>query len=349
MFLPKTIICNRYELQEILSRGGMGEVWLAKDIILERIVAIKSIDLKLLDEGEGLISIFKDEAIIGASLLGHPNIVSILDYGIYDNDSSKQHFIVMEYVDGLPVSKFIEKIRFEVDEATYYYISLLIAWETCGAIQYAHKKGVLHRDIKPLNIFLSKYGVVKVGDFGLARFIDAATRTHTVGSYNSPAYAAPEQWKGENHQNFTDIYQLGCTLYQIFTGQLVFNKNTMALMNSHLSEKPTPPIETCKKMSEKLSDILLKMLSKKGNERAALWELNDILAEELQKTFSLRVRCDKNDEEKITKIFEITEFSKERLKEDGEAVFPFPDFNEVLSEALELISNNIFSFSIEEK
>lgn len=348
MLFPGNELCNRYKLEELIDRGGMGEVWLAKDRVLERKVAIKSINSKLLAGDPGIISIFRDEARIGASLLGHPNIVTILDYGTHkSNDSDEEYFIVMEYVEGLNVETFIKSVKPVIDEETYYYISLLIAWEMGRAIDYAHKEGIFHRDIKPLNAFISKYGIAKVGDFGLARFVDAVTRTHTVNNFNSPPYCAPEQWKGAKYETDTDIYQLGCTLYHLFTGRFIFEKNNnFAQMYAHINEEPKIPGDFCEKMTQDLSNIILKMVNKQIGERGSLWELNDTIAKELQRTFELHVSADKEDEEKIKKICEITDFSEDRLKGKGEASFEFPDFNEILSEGLQLILNDITSFNI---
>lgn len=346
LFFPNFELCGRYTLLRNLSRGGMGEVWVAKDNVLDREVAIKTIQPNLLDINPGAISIFHDEARIGASLLGHPNIVTILDYGSQIIDGQEEYFMVMEYIEGLNVAKFINAVKPEIDEETYYFISLLIAWEIGKAISYAHTQGILHRDIKPLNVFISKYGITKVGDFGLARFIDAVTRVHTVSNFNSPPYCAPEQWKAEKYTKDTDIYQLGCTLYHLFTGRLPFEKPRMAQMYCHLYEEPKSPNEFCNVMTEELSDFIMKMLSKNADDRGSLWELNDILAKDLQKTFSLEISIEKDNDEIIEKVCQITDFSEEDLKESGEYSFKFPDFNEVLSEGIELILNDIYSFKI---
>jgi serine/threonine protein kinase len=347
MFFQGTILVERYKLLELLSRGGMGEVWIAEDIVLERKVAIKTVTRSLLENNHNVISVFHDEAKIGASLLGHPNVVSILDYGIHGlKDKVEEYFIVMEYVEGLNLSTFINNVKPLMDEGTYYFLSLLIAWEMGKAIEYAHKQGILHRDIKPLNIFISKYGVTKVGDFGLARFIDMATRTHTVNDFKSPPYSAPEQWKDEGHSKATDIYQLGCTLFHLFTGRLIFEKSRMALMLAHLNEMPNVPKEFCGRMTEELSNVILDMVAKEKNDRVPLWMLNDALAMELQKNFRLHLNVDNIDEETKIKICDILDLERESL--DGEEPnVTFPDFNEVLSEGIQLLLNNITCFRIE--
>lgn len=347
MFFVGDVLCDRYKLNELINRGGMGEVWIAEDKALERNVAIKTINPNFLKSNPGAISIFKDEAIIGASLLGQPNVVAILDYGKQKVElDNEEYFIVMEYIDGIDVSKFINEIKPKLSEETYYYISLFIAWEMCRAIEYAHKQGILHRDIKPQNAFISKYGITKVGDFGLSRFVDEITRTHTVSNFNSPPYCAPEQWRGGKITRETDIYQLGCTLYQLFTGNFIYNKSRVAQMLAHLEDIPVPPKNYSTNMSEELSDGILKMVAKNEEDRGSLWELNDIIAKELHKTFSLTISVDKNNKNEIKKVCELTDFSDENFLEKGESSYDFPDFNEILSEGIQLILQDITTFEI---
>lgn len=325
----------------------MGEVWLSTDKLLDRQVAIKT---TINNTDAKTKSVFYDEAKTGASLIGHPNIVSILDYGVVNKESEldETHYIVMEYIDGMTVSRFITEFKPKLDEETYYYLALYISWELCSALEYAHKKSILHRDIKPLNIFLSNIGVTRVGDFGLARYIDAATRTHTVVNFKSPAYAAPEQWKDEKYTESTDIYQLGCTLYHLLTGQLVFNKSNLALMNAHLNDKPVPPSNINKRISSEVSGAILGMLKKNKNEREGLWFVNDTIAKELQKSLNFTIKVDPDNEEEIKKIADITDFPEEDLKGDLFS-FDFPDFAEVLSEGLQLLLNGISNFKISTK
>lgn len=342
----KTILNKRYQLLELIAPGGMGEVWKAFDKILNRNVAIKFTSPRFIESNPAAISIFQQEARVGASLLGHPNVVTILDYGKHSEQGQDVYYIVMEYVEGRTIEYFINRVKENLDEETYYNICLLIAWEVGKAIEYAHKQNILHRDIKPLNAFISKYGITKVGDFGLARFIDAVTRTHTVNNFKSPAYSAPEQWKGETHDTNTDIYQLGCTLYHLFTGKMIFEKNAIALMFAHLNEKPVAPMEYSRHMNEELSTIIIGMVTKNSDDRKPLWELNDILAKELQKSYELTIELDQENDSTIEKVCEITDFPTEIFKKTGKHSFDFPDFNEVLAEGIELVLNGVFSFQI---
>ncbi|MBJ8078849.1 protein kinase, partial [Bacillus cereus group sp. N12] len=147
--------------------------------------------------------------------------------------------------------------RHKIDANTYYYISLLIAGQLVKGIEFAHKRGLFHRDIKPSNVFIANYVQVKIGDFELAKFIDAVTRTHTVGNMSTPAYTAPEQWLGKNYEKKTDVYQLGCTLYHLFTSSIPFDGPLYAQINSHLNDKPVEVLNKNPLVSKKLSDAIL--------------------------------------------------------------------------------------------
>ncbi len=345
LFFEGDILSGRYRLIKTLSHGGMGAVWLAEDSVLSRIVAIKTVNLNMIESNPNVLMIFHDEAKIGASLLGHPHVVAVLDYGTHRMDENKAaHFIAMEYIEGINVATFINQVKPIIDEETYYNISLLIASEMGKAIDYAHKRGILHRDIKPLNVFISKYGITKVGDFGLARLVNAMTRTHTVSNFSSPSYCAPEQWKNEKYETTSDIYQFGCTLFHLFTGKYIFEKPVPALIYAHLNEKPRAPKDLCPYMQEELSTLILEMVSKEGNDRPSLWQLNDILAKELHKVFKFYITVDKDDKEAIDKICEVTDGSGDALRNEGELMYF--DFNDILSEALQLILNDITTIHI---
>lgn len=341
MFFAGTTINGRYELNKLIARGGMGEVWQSKDHVLDRTIALKTVNASYLEANPKALAVLTDEAKTGARLLGHPNVVGVLDFGEFKDENSTSYFIVMEFIEGINIARWINEISPQIDDITYYNICLLISWELCRAIAFAHRKGILHRDIKPLNVFLSGYGLTKVGDFGLARFVEVVTRTHTVFNAMSPAYAAPEQWRGEKHTVETDFYQLGCTLYHIFTRQLPFEKQGLpAMMNAHLNEITVEPNRITSIIPEKLSKAIMELMSKKPEERLALWKLNDIIANEIQGKYKMTVSVHDKPKEIQDLVSDITELDEEKLAE-GPYSFVFPDFSEVLAESIELILSGI--------
>lgn len=348
MLIKGIIINKRYKTLERLGVGGMGAVWKCEDIVLKRVVALKFINEAYSINNPECIKILEDEAKLGAKLIGHPNIVTILDYGVYSNSSTQASFyyIAMECVEGVNLYQWINDYIKKIDPVTAYNINLFIAWEICKGISYAHSKGVLHRDIKPLNIFLSNMGITKVGDFGISRSIDAATRTHTVWKSNTPAYCSPEQWKGEKPTNKTEVYQIACTFYELFTGKLPYDaSNLMSLMNAHMHEEPVKPNEINPTISKELSDSIVKALAKNGKDRVVLWELFDTIAKEIQGVYEMQLDVH-NDPPNIHELVnDITEFRISELKEDV-FNFDFPDFTEALSESLQLVMAGITNITV---
>jgi serine/threonine-protein kinase len=309
-------------------------------------VALKTVYPQYLATSPKSLSVLKDEAKIGAKLIGHPNIVCTLDLGEYKARSTSVHFIVLEYISGPTVARWIVDISSDLDDVTNFNINLLIAWEICKALDFAHQRKILHRDIKPLNIFIADYGIVKVGDFGLSRFVEAITRTHTVYKAMSPAYSSPEQWRGEKQVLDTEIYQLGCTLYHLFTGKLPFDHAGLpALMNAHLNEKPVPPNKVVQSIPKKLSDAILSALEKKPADRIGHWELHDVIAEEIRSKYILEIDVH-NSKKKLQKIAaNICDLDEGDLA-SGPMEYTFPDFAEVLSESIQLILAGIKSIRL---
>lgn len=342
------VISNRYEMTDYINHGGMGIVWKAKDIILDRNVAIKIIQPHLISEDDKVIKVFTDEAKIGAKLIGHPNIVNVLDLGNFVLNSKVIYFICMEFIEGVSLDQWISNCSklINIDHETIFRINLFIALHVLNSISFAHRCNILHRDIKPHNIFISKYGFSKVGDFGLSRFIDALTRTHTVWNAKSPAYAAPEQWNDDKPNKCTDIYQLGCTLYQLFTNRLPFEKESLTgLMKAHLDESPEPANKLQSAIPQKISDVIMKCLEKNENDRPELWEILDEFTEELRCVHEMTIDVSTESSEVQELVNEITEFDLETLKAEAMQI-DFPDYHEIFSESIELILSNVSNFKI---
>jgi serine/threonine-protein kinase len=244
----------------------------------------------------------------------------------------------MEYVEGLSCAEWISRTPPGMDSQTKHYLNLMIAYETCRALGYAHRNSILHRDLKPLNIFVSKYGRTKIGDFGLARYAEAVTREHTVWNFRSPAYSAPEQWRDEKSSKETDIYQLGCTLFHLFSGRLPFATTSVAaLINAHLAQTADAPQSINPLISQPLGNVILKCLEKKRDDRPEVWEVVDTIVREIQRTFTLTIRFDKKNKDLIRAIADITDFNEQAMGKDGDFSWKFDDYNEALSETFELV------------
>lgn len=213
---------GRYEIQDVIGVGGMAVVYKAYDNIDDRIVAVKVLKEEYL-ANEEFRRRFKNESK-AIAVLSHPNIVKVYDVSFGD----RLQYIVMEYIEGITLKEYIEK-RGVIDwnEALFFIIQIL------RALQHAHDKGVVHRDVKPQNIMLLENGTIKVADFGIARFSHSDSRTVTEKAIGSVHYISPEQAKGELTDEKADIYSVGIMLYEMLTGRLPFdadNAVSVALM-----------------------------------------------------------------------------------------------------------------------
>ncbi len=222
---------GRYEIIEIVGEGGMSTVYKTRDRLLDRIVAVKILKEEF-SKDKGFIEKFKTEAL-SAARISHPNIVNIYDVGM----EGDVHYIVMEYVDGQTLKDIIrQEAPLPVDKAVN------IAVMICDGVHHAHEKGIIHRDIKPHNILITEQGMVKVADFGIARAVSAGTITYGNNIVGSVHYFSPEQARGEVINRTTDIYSIGCILYEMLTGQVPFDADspiTVALKHIH-DEIPSP-------------------------------------------------------------------------------------------------------------
>ncbi len=252
------LLNNRYQLLEKLGSGGMSDVFRARDLMLERSVAIKVLHENYSDDS-AFQQRFRQEARAAANL-SHPNIVTVHDFGL----DHGQLFIVMEYIPGKDLKTLLrQRGRFSVEES----IPLMV--QACAGIGYAHRAGLVHCDVKPHNMIVTPDARLKVTDFGIARALSTITPDEKADVvWGSPQYFAPEQAAGEAPSPASDVYSLGVVLYEMLTGALPFNAPTSEeLARMHLQEAPIPPSEYVPDIPPALEQIILKVLSKEPSAR----------------------------------------------------------------------------------
>jgi serine/threonine-protein kinase len=258
-------LSGRYETSERLGTGGMSNVYKATDRILERTVAVKILAEHLSDD-ERFVARFRREALAVAKLI-HPNIVQVYDTGVDEG----RHYIVMEYVEGRSGAQILQRQGPVEPE-----VAAEIGIQACAGLDYAHRRGIIHRDVKPGNlmVFGGPAGggemIVKLTDFGIARAIEQ-TRITQVGSVvGTAAYLAPEQVRGEEATPATDVYALGVVLYQFLTGRLPYEGSSLAeLAVRQQNEKPLPPDTYNSEVPETLGAAVLRALEGDPNRRYA--------------------------------------------------------------------------------
>ncbi|HET7121690.1 MAG TPA: protein kinase [Solirubrobacterales bacterium] len=257
------VLSGRYETAERLGSGGMSNVYKATDRILERTVAVKILAEHLSDD-ERFVARFRREALAVAKLI-HPNIVQVYDTGVDEG----RYYMVMEYVEGRSGAQILQRSG-PVDPE----IAAEIGIQACAGLDYAHRRGIIHRDVKPGNLMVVGGPVgggemtVKLTDFGIARAIEQ-TRITQVGSVvGTAAYLAPEQVRGEEATPATDVYALGVVLYQFLTGRLPYEGSSLAeLAVRQQNEKPLPPSTYNSEVPEPLGAAVLRALEGDPNRR----------------------------------------------------------------------------------
>jgi beta-lactam-binding protein with PASTA domain len=260
---PPPIYNGRYELRSQIARGGTAQVYLARDLLLDRPVALKVLFPELSSDSS-FVERFRREAQAAANL-SHPNIVPVFDWG----ESERTYFIVMEHVDGEPLSAIIRR-----QAPLPAMRAAAIAGDIAKALSYAHRHGVVHRDVKPGNVLITRDGQVKVADFGIARAVgsdDSVTQTGLV--MGTATYFSPEQAQGLNVDGRSDVYSLGVVLYEMVTGQAPFAADTpVAIAYKHVSETPVPPRELEPRVPVALEAVILRAMAKDPADRYATAE-----------------------------------------------------------------------------
>ena len=252
-----TILGGGYEILEEVGKGGMAYVYKAHCHMLNRTVAVKVLRNDL-EGGDEFVQRFNTEAQSAAGLT-HPNIVSVFDVG----EDNGNYYIVMEYMEGITLKEYIKKNgRIESREAAY------IAAQICSALEAAHEKNIVHRDIKPHNIMITNDNRVKVTDFGIARASSNSTMQVGDSILGSVHYISPEQARGGYVDCKSDIYSLGIVLYEMLVGHVPFESDSpIAVAMKHLEEKPVPPCEIVPEIPLELQEIVLKAMYKETRNR----------------------------------------------------------------------------------
>jgi serine/threonine-protein kinase len=246
-------IAGRYRVERRLGVGGMSTVHLAFDQRLERYVAVKLLAEHLADDAT-FVSRFRREALAAARLV-HPNIVQVFDFGL--DESSHQQFIVMEHVDGESCAELLrDRGHLDVDQGVE------IVSQACRGLDYAHRNGVVHRDVKPGNLLVSNSDVVKLADFGIARATDQSSITQVGSVLGTAAYLAPEQARGEEAGPRADLYSLGVVAYQLLSGRLPYEATSLSeLALKQQREAPVPLQQLNPRVPPELGEAVLAALA----------------------------------------------------------------------------------------
>jgi serine/threonine-protein kinase len=266
--MSRILIDNRYSLGDLLGIGGTAEVYLAHDEILDRDVALKVLRSQRADNEE-FVKLFRREAR-SAAALNHPNVVPVYYWG---RSQDGRYYMTMEYVSGGTLNDRVGPIH----PSTVAGLGLQVA----DALRFAHEYGVIHRDVKPHNILLTRAGDAKVADFGIARAANATTTSQSSPFMGTAGYMSPEQAKGESVGPASDLYSLGVVLYEALTGELPYSaEDPVALAMKHVNELARSPREANPEVPKDLAALTLKLLAKRPEDR---YPSASALAEDLER------------------------------------------------------------------
>ncbi|WP_131738801.1 Stk1 family PASTA domain-containing Ser/Thr kinase [Actinomadura roseirufa] len=257
------LLGGRYELDTVIGRGGMAEVYRARDLRLERVVAIKTLRSDLARDPT-FQARFRREAQSAASL-NHPSVIAVYDTGEDMIGDTSIPYIVMEYVEGSTLRDLLRENRALLPDK-----ALEITDGILRALDYSHRGGIVHRDIKPANVMMTRAHEVKVMDFGIARAMadSAATMTQTAQVIGTAQYLSPEQARGERVDARSDIYSTGCVLYELLTGRPPFTGDSpVAIAYQHVREEPVPPSHVDHEIPQWADAIVLKAMAKDADHR----------------------------------------------------------------------------------
>ena len=256
---PRTL-AGRYRVDEVIGRGGMSTVYRGTDLELGRIVAVKVALDPLVEQSPIYLARFIREAQAAAAI-GHPGVVTVYDAGA----DGATRFIVMEFVPGRSLADILRDREHKPLEPGH---AADIAAQVADALSAAHAAGIIHRDIKPGNIMVTSDGSVKVLDFGIARALDSSTLTQTATVLGTSAYMSPEQALGQPVDARSDIYSLGCVLYEMLTGEPPFVAEvSAAVLHQHVRVEPKPARERNPAVAPALNDLVMQMLAKSPSDR----------------------------------------------------------------------------------
>lgn len=240
---------GRYKLEQEIARGGMGVVWRGFDTVLERAVAVKELPATT---DPGLRDRFRQEALALARL-SHPHVVQVYDFV---EEEDERLYMAMELVEGGDLETLIR------DRPPSLARALEIGRQVATGLGFAHKRGIVHRDVKPMNILLTKEGLAKVTDFGLARLTEATMHTVEGAVMGSPRYMSPEQAAGKVADARSDVYAFGATLFHLVTGRPPFDGDTASVLAQHITQPPPAPSSINPQIRRELDILMARMLAK---------------------------------------------------------------------------------------